>query len=357
MIKQVNFRLLLGLLVAVMVGTTAVIVVHSWRIHGESLSLLTQADQAEDAGDVAASAEYLKRYMVYRPDDAAVLERYGRLLNKRAQAPVDKQRVLAVYEQVLSLEPSRDDIRRTAVDLAMEQGDFDRANEHLDRLVAHDPGNGELADLHGQCREALGQPGNAAASYRAAVGLSPNRIDVYVRLARLLRGPLGQPDDADQLMDDLVTANPGSPTAYVERAVYRAANGSFENAEKDAVRARELAPEDVRVIQTSAALDARLGREDAARVYLSHGVQLHPDDVALRLALAKLELKAGEPDKAAACLDEGRKRLADTELGPDGARNCLACWPKRVCNRDVRETLKTLSPTPAKTKPGAWPTI
>ena len=66
----------------------------------------------------------------------------------------------------------------------------------------------------GQCQEALGRPEKAAASYREAVAHAPDRIDVYSRLARLLRGPLGQPTDADQVMDDLVAANDHNATAY-----------------------------------------------------------------------------------------------------------------------------------------------
>ncbi|GEM_PF-2868542 len=324
--KQVNFRLFLGLLVAVAVGATAVVVVHSWQVQGQSAALLAEADRAEASGDGARAAEYLKRYLVYAPGDVDLLERYGRLLHGQARTLADKERVLAVYEQVLLREPARHDLRRATADLAREVGYFARAKDHLEMLVRHSPDDGELADLLGQCQEALGDAEKATASYRDAVAHAPDRIDVYSRLARLLRGPLGHAAEADQVMDDLVAANDHAAAAHLERAAYHIANGSLDDAEKDAARARELAPDDARVLLTTADLDARRGRANAARAGLRRGIQLHPDDVDLRLALAGLELKAGKPNEAAECLDEGRKALTDKNTGSNGAEllNLLA---------------------------------
>ena len=72
-------------------------------------------------------------------------------------------------------------------------------------------------------------------------------------------------------MDALVAANDGAPAAHLERAAYRTAYGSPEDAEKDAARARELAPDDARVLLTAAVLAStgfgvfawRLSRLDA----------------------------------------------------------------------------------------------
>ena len=73
---------------------------------------------------------------------------------------------------------------------------------------------------------------------------------------------------------------------------------SLENAEKDAARARELAPDDARVLLTTADLAARRGRADDARAALRQGLKARPDDMDLRLALATLELQTGRPKEA-----------------------------------------------------------
>ncbi len=117
--------------------------------------------------------------------------------------------------------PARNALRRAAVDLAMEQGEFGRARDHLELLAHYRPDDGELEDLLGQCEEALGDAEKAEAAYRAAVALAPDRVGAYGRLARLLRGALGRPSEADQVMDDLVAANDRASAAYLERAAYR----------------------------------------------------------------------------------------------------------------------------------------
>ncbi len=141
-------------------------------------------------------------------------------------------------------------------------------------------------------------------------------------------------------MDDLVTANDHAAAAYLERAVYRTAVGSLEGAARDAARARELAPDDARVLLTTADLAARRGRPDDARMALRRGLELHPKDLDLRLALATLDLGTDRPDEAADCLEEGKKLLKDAEPAPDlsGLLNLLAeARLRQGRTRDVEE--------------------
>ena len=74
------------------------------------------------------------------------------------------------------------------------------------------------------------------------------------------------------------------------------------------------------MLLTTADLAARRGRADDARAALRRGLELHPDDLDLRLALATLELGTDRPDEAADCLEEGRKLLKDAEAGAGPVR-------------------------------------
>ena len=303
MIRRLNYRLLLGLTAAVAVGVTSVAVVHGWQSGRQAAALLAEAGRAEDSGAASRAAESLKRYLTYRPDDADALGRYGRLLAGQARTAADRERALSVYEEVLTHEPSRQDARRAAVDLAMEQGAFDRAARHLELLLHYRPDDGELEDLLGQCQETEGDAGKAAAAYRDAISHAPGRVGAYVRLARLLHGRLDRPSEAGRVMDDLVAANDHDSSVYVERAAYHVADGDLEGAEQDAARARELAPDDARVLGLTADLAARRGRIDDARAALERGLKRYPADPDLRLGLARLELNAGRPSEAAGCLE------------------------------------------------------
>jgi len=318
MMRRFNYRFLLGLTTAVVIGAAAVVVVHAWQVRREAASLLAEAGRAEEGHQAPGRAvEFLKRYLIYAPNDVDALDRYGRLLASRTRTAADRERLLSVYEKILERDAGRKAVRRAAADLAMQQGFFARARTHLEALIHDGPSDGELNDLLGQCQEALGDAEKAAASYSDAVADAPDRIDAYTRLARLLRGPLNRPSEADQVMDDLVAANDRAPAAYLDRAAYRVAYGSLDDAERDAARARELAPDDARALLTTADLAARRGRADDARTALRRGLGLYPKDLGLRLALATLDLGTDRPDEAADCLEEGKKLLKDSEPAPD----------------------------------------
>ena len=64
----------------VVVGGSAVVVVHAWQVRREAASLLAEAGRAGGGRAAGRAAEYLKRYLVYAPNDVDALERYGRLL-------------------------------------------------------------------------------------------------------------------------------------------------------------------------------------------------------------------------------------------------------------------------------------
>ena len=130
--KQLNYRFLLGLTAAALLTGTAVAAVHAWQVRGQAASLLAEAGRAEESAAPDRAAEYLKRYLAYAPDNVDALERYGRLLERLARTTADRERALFVYEEALMREPERRSVRRAAVDLAMKQGDFVRAQQHLE---------------------------------------------------------------------------------------------------------------------------------------------------------------------------------------------------------------------------------
>ena len=49
------------------------------------------------------------------------------------------RRALSAYEEALAREPTRQDLRRAAADLALGLGRFDRAADHLERLAHYRP--------------------------------------------------------------------------------------------------------------------------------------------------------------------------------------------------------------------------
>jgi cellulose synthase operon protein C len=277
-----------------------------------------QADEAKKAGDsdkateaLGKAAGYYGRYLGFHPDDADALGRYGLLLNELAKSPLQKQRAFLVLEKAVRLDPTRDDVRRKLVDLAVSVGRTLDAREHLKTLLDSSPDDPELEYQMGRCEEADGHFADAKTDYENSIHDGPRRVDSYVSLASLLRrrgdnlvakdGKKGvkRYSDPKEVMDDMVAAaGPQSAEARLARSRYLREVGLFPDAVKDVETAWKLAPEDVEVLLADA--DVKMDKKDfkGARTDLEAGKAAHPGEVRLLLSLAALGLREGNPAAA-----------------------------------------------------------
>ncbi len=309
--KQINYRLLAILFAALAVTAGATFLLHSWQMRRHARTLLAQACQAEADGRLDQAIVRLRRYLVFAPKDNATRVRYGEILEQLATSNHERWRTVAVYEQALYQEPSRHDIRRRLALLAARLGWYTEASRHLEVLLREQPGQAELETLLGQCQEAAGDYPRAVASYQNALRDDPAQVGAYLRLADLLQYRVDQPEKVGRVLDDLVTNNGRSVEAYLARARHRMNHGSPADAGRDMDRARELAPDEPRVLLAAAELARRRGQFDEARRCLRHGREKNPRHVALHLALAALELRCDKPSDAVACLRQGLETLPD----------------------------------------------
>ena len=112
---------------------------------------------------------------------------------------------------MLRQDPTRKHVRRRLVDLAIKGQHFPAAKEHLQQFLLKDaPEDPELWDLLGQCNAGTGEYGLALENYKKAITIAPSQVEVYPRLASVLRYHLGREKEADQWMEKLVAANPKS---------------------------------------------------------------------------------------------------------------------------------------------------
>ena len=76
-------------------------------------------------------------------------------------------------------------------------------------------------DLRGRCEEAV-EDFAEAEKYKTAVEDSASqRVEAIQRLANLLRGPLKQADEADRIIDKMVSDDPENDQVYLARGRYR----------------------------------------------------------------------------------------------------------------------------------------
>lgn len=313
-----RFFALLGAAAALAVGLFVAHRLQSGRI---AQALLWQARRAEDEGRLDQSVKFRGRYLQFVPDDVGERAHLARALagDKLAVSPRAREQALFVCDQVLLRDDSRHDVRRLSAKLAMDLRRLDRAREHLDALAKAAPEDGEVTLLFGRWHEASDQVAEAAAAYRKAIQQAPQQLDAYVRLAALLRKQAGPatPDErrkeADAVMSQAVTANPQAFRAYLARWRYRADGPPLTGlplaaAAKDVEEARKLAPDDADVLLAAAEAAQAAARFDDGREHLERAAKLHPEDRRVYQAQARLEALEGKPesrDRAVRCLNRG----------------------------------------------------
>jgi tetratricopeptide (TPR) repeat protein len=305
---------------------------HGYQVRRNAGVLLVQADRAERDGELRKAAEYLRRYLGVRPGETDTLARYGLLLADEQLATTPRNRVnaLMVLQQVLGRDGERQAVRRRVVDLAMGLKRFTDAREHLEHLLAANPGDGELEVLLGQCHEEVGTSDHykeAREKYESAIQHAPTQIAGSTRLASLLRlhavevlrakenqAKLFQ--RADEAIDEMVKVNSADFRAYLARVAYRRqfppspdAEATRKLLEDDLERAQQLAGDNLEVLLALAGLAQDQHAPEKARNWLRQAGALYPKNPIVYQALARLEVQEGNMKTALTCLRNGLEKV------------------------------------------------
>jgi tetratricopeptide (TPR) repeat protein len=323
--RTLNIRFLTVFLVAVVFLGAGTHFLHAYQIRRNANALLEAADKAEADKDMPKFAEYLGKYVGFRPKDLDARARYALLLDSQSKNVNDRYRAYLLLEAVLRDDPisDRPAVRRRAAEMAISMNRSADARAHIERLLQSQPDDGELEDLLGRCEEASKQFAKARTAYEASLKHSPGRVATTYALARLLRGHLNpapeldKAADADRVMDALVAASPDSFDARMMRCRYYQAAGNLDAAERDLAYLREkVAPKNADVLIASAQLAEARHRADEARKHWQLGCQLYPDDARFSTSLARLELWSGGEHRAAAA-QQLRAALKEAKDDPE----------------------------------------
>ncbi len=301
------------LLVAVLVGG-AWYGLHTWQNRRTADALLEAATQARAEGPQKAetAARFYSAYLQRRPDDAEARIQLAELLTEQAQSVGQRRQIVPLYAAVLAQHPERNDLRRRLVKLAIAAGMYDDAAEHLTILRKAAPEDVELLEQQGDCEDALGKPQEASDLYQRCVKLRPDRLEAYLKLAKLWLNRLGSERDADRWLDRMVEANPKAVRAWLERAYFRKNQSQPVGAEQDVAEALALEPHNRRALYLGAQLaSARADGQAKARAYLRTFIEQYPKMAEGYEALARLELQASQFEEALRVLRQGLKQLPE----------------------------------------------
>ncbi|MDA1053668.1 MAG: VanZ family protein [Planctomycetota bacterium] len=353
--RVVNFRFL-GIFASVMlILFGSVYAIHGWQVRRNARDLRALGETARDAGEIGRAQRFYSQYVGLVPGDVNALADYGVLLDEGGLSPEAGRHAFMVYENVLRVDPAREDIRRRQIQVAITLGRTTDALAHVEILRQTHPADGELDFLAGRCHEMLVDFQAAAESYEAAIEHSPRRIEAWSRLADIYQNNLDLKERARSLVDRLVDENPLDADAWLSRARFFEQTGAIDEAAADLDKARELDPDNAKILLAAAEIGyakARAARHAGrdglvertaleTRQLIERGLKLSPDNLDLRLRLVVLESHFGDPQKALSLLEsilvetpgESRSQilLADLTIAQgdfERAREAIASLPR-----------------------------
>lgn len=306
--RQLDLKLALWLVGIVFVFGVSLHALHAYQVDRNADALLHQADRALDKKQIDQALRMFGHYLAYRPHDTDARARYGLLLEKHATNPPDRLRAALTLQEVLRDDPSRKDVRFRLVHCLVNLQRLPEAIGEAEKLLTDWDKPGEIEHVLGWCHEAQGKYEKAAEWFRKAIAIDPHRLESYVLLAEVLQAKLNEPEQAAEVMNDLVQHNPRSFQAYLTRSRFLQKHGDNARAEKDIQEALTLAPEEQAVLLAAADWSQSHGNSDTARKHLAKGIALHPTDATMYKALAGLELTSGKRAPAKELLRQGLKQ-------------------------------------------------
>ena len=188
---------------------------------------------------------------------------------------------------------------------------FDGVTAAFERAIALDSRSAEAHHLYGVMLFAMGREESAAAQFRRALDLDPQRAVTWDNFAWVHRYQR-RPEEAARCADSGLAADPQAYYLYGDRANFRFTLGDTAGARADAEAAARTGPAEYPFYAGPmlAALQARQGDTAAARSRLERVVAQLPDPahppylVAYSLAVAWLRI--GDRDRALSTLEGSR---------------------------------------------------
>jgi tetratricopeptide (TPR) repeat protein len=137
---------------------------------------VAKANLAEKDGDFAKAEKLYSEHLQVFPDDEDVQVKYADALLKVDKSPNRQMEAFDIYQDILTRDLGRDDVRRRLMQLKFDMGNLisgagrdDGANSDLQILLKSSPNDPELRFLMGRCYEEEGNFAGAQENYNKAI--------------------------------------------------------------------------------------------------------------------------------------------------------------------------------------------
>ena len=311
--RAVNQKFVFAVLGIVVIVAVAVFFLHKLQVDRNADVFRVRSEAAREKGESGQAIENYTRYLGFRPDDTDARAELGMLIQDNAKSGNNLLQAFLIFEKVLLEDERRDEIRNRLIDVAIRLRRFSEAESHIQRLLPSAANSAELEYKLGVCAESQDKLDVAADLYQKAIDHGYEKPTVFLQLARLLNRESDGSARVEELIDQMIKANPESAEAILVRAGLRIGKGQHDEARKDLARAEELEPGNTETALLESSIpvpaDASSGEKEetleAVRSKLNHAIEMKPADSRSYLRIAELELAAGNQDAAAQALRSG----------------------------------------------------
>ena len=205
------------------------------------------------------------------------------------------------YDDALALNPNQGEALLGLASVATVQRDREQANHYLDEAVAKDPKNTTVWMARGAALRMQGKPDDALAAYEQVIKLKPDHYDAHIEKANV-EISRGQYQAAKADIDAADKIQPSNLLTTYTRAVYEFSQGQYAPAHDAALKVLKSAPEHMPSILLAGASELNLDSNQQAEQHLRKYLESNPDNLYARKLLAQVLLKTRQPADAAATL-------------------------------------------------------
>ena len=230
--RAVNQKFLLVGLGSVVIVAAGIYFLHKLQVDRNADVFRLRAEAAREKGESGSAIADYTRYLGFRPDDTDAQIELGKLIQDNAKSGNNLVQAFLTYEKVLTKVEDNDEVRVRLIDVAIRLRRFSEAETHIQRLLPTAANSAELEFKLGLCAEFQDKPDLAAELYQKAIDHGYGKPVVFLRLNGLLNKELVGSTRAENLINQMVAANPESVEAILVRAGLRIGKGQTEDARK-----------------------------------------------------------------------------------------------------------------------------
>jgi putative PEP-CTERM system TPR-repeat lipoprotein len=284
-------------------GPTLAGIIHVWKKDPDQARLAFQKARALDPdepsvgfnlatldfkeGHLEAAHQVLLETLARNPQNPRVLQRLGEL-----EAVMERPEAKTRIAEWMALEPQNVQPKVLLAQLHLQAGEPQKALDLTQRLLQSDPENIQLGGVVGQAYLALERPNDAAKVFRALTEAHPDAVAPRLALAQALV-TAGEQEQAKEQLEKVHKIDPRSVPAKLALARLAIAGGDSESAKGMLAAVDDTDTPDVLELRGDVA-DAE-GRLDEARGLYKKALKQGPMS-ARAIKLAMVERRAGNPN-------------------------------------------------------------